>query len=212
MVTGVESVEPVTVGDGISFWIVRLKGSGYLVMSAETSVEPVLDYSSSGELRTDRRNPLWVLLRGDAVARMRGEPRAEAEIKWKGLLEEGERRRPVLLSSVRRADGPADVRVAALLETAWSQMDCGDWGSTDESDICYNYYTPNHWPCGCVATVGAQLMRYHRHPVQAVTPTAYLCAVGEEVSPGMMKAVPTELSMQGGAYAWDDMAAVPSAG
>ena len=58
-------------------------------------------------------------------------------------------------------DAIDDVRVAPLVETSWGQ-------GVHLVQGAYNYYTPNHYVCGCVATAGAQIMRYWRFPTGAV--------------------------------------------
>ena len=88
----------------------------------------------------------------------------------------------------------SDVRVAPLVESRWSQREVG-------AKYAYNYYTPNHWYCGCVATAMAQLMRYHRFPSAAVAPQTFPCYTNEVECP---------LSMAGGVYDWDAMPLRPN--
>ena len=63
-----------------------------------------------------------------------------------------------------------DVRVAPLVETSWGQGEHQVQGA-------YNYYTPHHYVCGCVATAGSQIMRYWRFPTGAVAAGTFACAV-----------------------------------
>ena len=56
----------------------------------------------------------------------------------------------------------ADLRVAPLLPSKWGQGDIG--GSP-----CYNYCTPLNRLAGCVATMTAQIMYYHKWPQGSVT-------------------------------------------
>ena len=55
-----------------------------------------------------------------------------------------------------------DVRVDALVSTHWGQR--SDTGYSNTGSPCFNYYTPNNYPCGCVATPIAQLLWYWRYP------------------------------------------------
>ena len=57
----------------------------------------------------------------------------------------------------RSALAVSDVRVDPLVQSQWSQEEVDD-------GYCYNYYTPSHYPCGCVATAAAQIMRYWNWP------------------------------------------------
>ena len=56
----------------------------------------------------------------------------------------------------------ADLRVAPLIQSKWGQGDVG--GSP-----CYNYCTPLNRLAGCVATMMAQIMYYHKWPQGEVT-------------------------------------------
>jgi len=76
----------------------------------------------------------------------------------------------------------SDVCVAPLLLTTWSQ-------STVGGKNVYNYYTPNNYVCGCTATAGAQIMRFHSYPLMPV-------AVGNPYS-CWVDGVPTYLTMKG---------------
>ena len=51
-----------------------------------------------------------------------------------------------------------DVRVNTLMETKWGQSGHGE-----------NQYTPRGYVCGCVATAGAQIMRYWKYPTASIT-------------------------------------------
>ena len=87
----------------------------------------------------------------------------------------------------------SDVRVAPLVESRWNQAKVG-------SKYVYNYHTPNHWVCGCVATAMAQLMRYHRFPRDAVAVQTFTCYTNNGT---------IALSTIGGVYDWDAMPLVP---
>ena len=58
--------------------------------------------------------------------------------------------------------GIDDVRVDALVATHWGQRT--DTGYSNAGYPCFNYYTPNKYPCGCVATPIAQLLWDWRYP------------------------------------------------
>lgn len=54
----------------------------------------------------------------------------------------------------------SDMRIAPILSSVWSQ-------TTAQGLTCYNYYTPNNYYAGCIATCMAQLMRYWQTPASA---------------------------------------------
>lgn len=55
-----------------------------------------------------------------------------------------------------------DIRVDALVATHWGQKT--DTGYSNTGSPCFNYYTPENTPCGCVAVPMAQLCWYWRYP------------------------------------------------
>ena len=94
---------------------------------------------------------------------------------------------------------PTDLRVPELLFSDWSQDRIGNWAGTDYP-YCFNMYTPEidgeRAPCGCVATSGAQIMRYFQYPTASVTAQTKTCKVS---------GVDTNLTMMGGTYDWSNM-------
>ena len=101
------------------------------------------------------------------------------------------------VGSRRRACGP-------LVQSQWAQGEIA--GSP-----CYNYYTPNNYVCGCVATAMAQVMRFWQHPTAGIGVHAYEIHVngvaeyrntrgGDEDPQG---------NGLGGPYQWNDMPLVP---
>ena len=99
--------------------------------------------------------------------------------------------------AVAAADGLQaidDVRVDALVLSHWGQKT--DTGYSNTGNPCFNYFIPNGYPCGCVATPMAQLLRYWRYP-SSIEPGNSRCKVDE---------VETLLPYGGGAY---DYAAMP---
>ena len=92
-----------------------------------------------------------------------------------------------------------DVRCAPLVESIWDQSNVV--GDSRSRERCFNLYTPHHAPCGCTATVMAQLMRYWRYPVAAVNPRTVKCSYEGSV---------TNLTMFGGTYDWDLMPLDPN--
>ena len=72
-------------------------------------------------------------------------------------------RQPRLKAVVQYSGTPADVRVMPLTKTKWGQKTYDNTAASEDKN-CYNYYTPNHYVCGCVATAMAQTMYYFQWP------------------------------------------------
>ena len=166
----VDSVRTCSPQEDATFHVVKLKGGGFVVMSSDTTREPVVAFSSGGDLVESDSNPLWVLLKKDLALRVGedvttnrksgllratvgGSSGSGNEAKWNRLLGKS----GGLLRASQGAAVISDVRVAPLVQSKWDQEDVGD-------GHCYNYYTPSNYVCGCVATAGAQIMRYVEWP------------------------------------------------
>ena len=200
----VSEVRTCTPTNGASFHVVKLAAGGFVVTSADTRRAPVVAFSAGADLVEDDANPLWVLLKRDLAIRTQGESSGGGaqlmgaapsevetanEAKWAKLLDGGAQ-----LMSMQGIPSVSDVRVEPLVQSKWNQENVG-------SDYCYNYYTTNHYVCGCVATAGAQIMRYFCYPTAAMSPyTNEYCAVN---------GTPTTLITQGGTYDWGQMPLVP---
>lgn len=183
--------------DGEAFYIVGFEGGGFAVLSSDTEFEPVIAFSDEGGLDESADNPFWALLlrdareRGKALAAIRrrgGGGAAARSVEWEDLLSPGPR-------DSRSAASVSDVRVAPLVKSRWSQSTVGD-------RPCYNYYTPSNYVCGCVATGGAQIMRYFEWPLVPMPQyTCNWCSVDDENVP---------LTTIGGIYDWASMPLTPT--
>ncbi len=208
-------------GSGAGLHVAKLGNGGFVVVSADDRIGPVLAYSGSGELAADVDSPLWTLLKGDIACRTAAADAAEraagasrpagfraaelddtewsaAQAEWMSLLwDGGDGLSPDAAQGVGTIP---DIRVAPFVASKWGQATAEN---SRNGTKCYNYYTPGNYVCGCVATAGAQLMRYHRWPTASVAAGTYSCAVdGAAVS----------LRTMGGTYDWDAMPSDPRNG
>lgn len=205
------------------FHAVSLRGEdgskrGYVVTSAETKMTPVIAYSDEGEFVATDDNPLWVLLSGSVKAAsdamvedakavetanaagggrrlLKSAAGTANERKWAALLasRRGQEDANALPREYALTKNPSDLRVPALVKTKWGQDTIGGKSGAAK---CFNYYTPNNYVCGCVATASAQIMRYFRWPRRAVEAKTFTCQVDGTA---------TKLTMKGGTYDWDSM-------
>ena len=94
----------------------------------------------------------------------------------------------------------SDIRVDSFVMSKWNQRTHNNY---QNGLPCYNRFTPNEYPCGCVATAGGQLMRYWQWPTNSVTQLTKTCKVnGSNVTK----------TMQGGIYDWTSMPLDPADG
>ena len=208
-VAGVRTCWPVK---DVSIHVVELKDGGFVVMSSDTTREPVVAFSSGGKLEESDSNPLWVLLKRDSEVRTGGTTsastsgtRAKAASSEDSVSSQNEARWKRLLGgNVKTRDGGegiseiSDVRVEPLVRSMWYQM---GW---EEDFPIYNYYTPSNYACGCVATAGAQVMRYFEWP----RATTYIQPFSNPHC--TVDGVKTPLTSQGGYYDWSKMPLVPN--
>lgn len=208
--------------------VVNLEGGGYVITSGDDQIEPILAFSDSGEWEFSGANPLWAILRRDASNRYETVERAQNsgrkllsaastssdkvklatarnKAKWEKLV--AAQRSKQAKSGIRlMASGGkssiSDVRVSPLVKSTWNQSYVIKSGIfSDTKYLCYNYCTPKQYPCGCVATAMAQVMRYHKWPLSYVEPKTFSCSVD---------GIYTNLTIKGGYYDWDNMPLTPT--
>ncbi len=185
--------------------LVRLREGGFVVTSADDRIPPIIAFSGHAAALQDEHHPLWDILHLDMAQRQAAveapqtsrrpaacttdspDSPASAAAAWAALLDEGAPREALGVVTI------PDVRVAPLVQSKWGQKTAGGVNT-------YNRFTPLNYPCGCVATVGAQLMRYHEWPESAVPQTSFLCKVDDTAE---------MLTLLGGPYAWQAMPFVP---
>jgi hypothetical protein len=186
------------------YYVVYLKPSGFIIAPADDLIEPIIAFVPDGTYDPSPTNPLGALVTNDLSNRIAAVqnnrqtingPAKKAQEKWNILTQYADDQRtiqPLGTSSI------SDVRVAPLIQSTWDQEDV-------DGLTCYNYYTPENYPTGCVATAMAQFMRYHQHPTDGVGTLFFDIKVD-----GLTRSV----SLRGGdgiggPYSWVDMVLQP---
>ncbi len=101
----------------------------------------------------------------------------------------------IMTLSAAPVDSVGDVRVSPLVRTKWGQ-------STVGGRNFFNAYTPRNYVCGCVATAGAQVMKYFEHP--ASTPSfKKTCYINSSY-------YTTNITIAAHTYNWDQMPCTPT--
>ena len=179
--SGVKDVATYLGADGVGwFHVVSFEGGGFVVTSGDTEIAPILAYSEDGEFVASEENPLWCMLTQDVAGRTKhlededvsaaknakntksvlratvgGAASSANASAWARLKAAADK--PVARGGYSSQSSVADLRVGPLCATRWYQ-------EGERGDYCYNYYTPFHFACGCVATAFAQVMRYFEWP------------------------------------------------
>ena len=173
-----------------NYYVVNLEGGGFVVTSGDTAMEPILAYSKEGVWNTNAaENPLMAMLEIDVAAMMAelcSANTTNAAQTTASVQQQGGGLRLAGTASVQQQDGKAakwarlraaasdkgglrlqasapsaDLRVDYLVKSKWGQNGHGE-----------NYYTPGSAVCGCVATMGSQVMRFWQYPTASITKTA----------------------------------------
>ena len=181
------------------YFVVCLKPSGFVIVSGDDLVEPIIGFAANGRYDPSPSDPLAALVERDLpgrVGRARaglGAAPAALRAKWHGASPLGDDPPPM-----GRSGSVSDERVPPLVQSRWSQSNAG-------GSYCYNYYTPNHYVCGCVATAMSQLMRFHQHPTSPVGTRSFTVYVDGDSETRTTRGG----DGSGGAYAWSQMPLVP---
>jgi hypothetical protein len=216
-------VQTFTDDEGVPiYYIVYLEPAGFVIVPADDLVEPIIGFVERGTYDPSPANPLGALVTSDLKARIAAvrdtqklhatgamEAALEAQAKWEQLTSLAEAVAIMQLPSI------SDVWVAPLVHTKWDQTTCCAPQGDPNALACYNYYTPrtiggtifwtpgdpDNYPCGCVATAMAQVMRYHEYPtgIAGVGP----CTVVVDFN--AVPALPL-----GTSYSWSDMVYEPN--
>ena len=191
------------------YYIVNLDPDGFVIVPADDQVEPIIGFVSTGSYDPSLDNPLGALVSMDLSARVTDarnpqgtkmdylqQVAQDAENKWDNLtlLAGGD----VLETGIGSV---SDVRVAPFVQSRWSQQ-------TECSNYCYNYYAPSYYPCGCVATAVAQVMRFYQHPTAGIGVNGFSISVD-----GLSQTAYTRGGDgSGGSYNWGNMVLDPDCG
>ena len=205
-----------------AYYIVNLEPSGYVIVSADDRVEPIIAFSDKGAYDYSFENPLVALTTNDlngrieAVARascprienkagtasphtyylqatVEAQKTAKLRGKWRHFINlagdfQGRYHQMSLTN-------PSDIRVLPLVRSQWGQAKaCGD--------NLFNYYTPSNYPCGCLATAMAQVMRYYEYPTGQIGVHEF--AIDVSGTRGRTENTRGGDGL-GGAYNWSDM-------
>ncbi|NMA19738.1 MAG: hypothetical protein GX927_04075, partial [Lentisphaerae bacterium] len=226
------SIVPITNSSGATIaYNVTLSPSGYVIISADDRLQPVITFSGNGSYDDTPANPLRALLQIDLQSRLA----AVAQLAPEGPAVRGVdpvEPPPAVLenkSAWERFTGPAtradaaevvaEVWVGSFVKSQWSQ-----------GGGIYNYYTPTIYDhsytfqepgnpdnivCGCTATAMAQVMRYFQWPQKGVgvkQGSANITLRDTIVNPD-----PISITMNlrggngaGGPYNWDLMSLSPT--
>ena len=199
------------------YYIIHVKPLGFVIVSADDSVEPIIGFADDGTFDPSFENPLWTLVHNDLNGRIAATrntidlPGTVENSPQDALRQESNDARSKWAHFINMANSNqgeprlmaqsclSDIRVAPFVQSQWGQtFACGE--------NCFNYYIPNNYPCGCLATVIAQLMRYYEYPTDGIGRNEFTVFVdGIEETHYTLGG-----DGSGGAYNWKDMLLKPN--
>jgi hypothetical protein len=207
-------------GGEVFAYAVYLKPAGFAIVPADDEVEPIVGFSTGTEFVLSDRNPLGALALHDVRGRVEEARRAAksagpgkartrpphaetARMKWRILLD----RLPTLDDASVKSDAVTLLGLSSLSDLRVAPFVMSKWDQLNEGTYCYNYYTPNHYYCGCVATMMAQLMRHHQWPASGVGTNAFAIKINGVAEYRNLRGG----DGVGGPYSWADMPLDPDA-
>lgn len=213
------------VDGNVIYYVINLNPDGFIIVSSDDQIEPIISFSGTGTYDGNPENPLAIMLSNDMKGRNKllgkdlpnlakqalGQPEhlkssvkktENARNKW-DLFVAYPIQKTAAESNISYAGTGTinDIRVDKLVKSQWSQ-------SSVSSGNCYNYYTPNNYVCGCVATAMAQLMRFHQFPVDGIG----IKTLDIYVDGSIRSASTRGGDGNGGAYNWGLMPLIPDSG
>ena len=180
----VERVDTFTDSNGQPvYYVVDLKPNGFVIVSADDLVEPIVCFSSEGSYDSSAHNPLVALVSRDIPARINVSRSVHAKLLAGSSTKDLTKQQARVYKSGEKAlskwtellgsslaepvSSISDVRVSPLLQTKWGQdVDsfCGIRRVTTTTRRHMVLETLSNYPAGCVATAMAQYMRFWQYP------------------------------------------------
>ncbi len=133
------------------FYVIRLQPHGFIIMTTEKKLTPVIAYSAESDfvghfttismVRQDIENRKKL---ADEVESYRSGNSSE----WDALLSDAD---------IKGVEQTEEDSIYYFPTPEWGQGYVGGYA-------VFNYYTPNHWSSGCVATAMAEVLAYYSWP------------------------------------------------
>jgi hypothetical protein len=195
------------------YYVVYLQPAGMVIVSADDLVEPIIGFSDGDVFDLSQNNPLGALVSHDLQGRLDAARntfrlqmanqnpavlRSQNQWRYYINLGKGDNNTFTLMGTASLAD----IRVPPLIKSKWGQ----EQSCTSPALDCYNYYVPQKFATGCVATAMAQLMRYYQYPVSGIGVNHFTIEVNERLQAMFTRGG----DGFGGAYDWSAMPLDPN--
>jgi len=216
------------------YYVVYLKPSGFVIVSADDLVEPIIGFAKGGTYDPSFDNPLGALVSRDLPCRITAARNLQSAIdervqgknldfqqaasqisglkaqkKWADFQDYADTiKEENVFRSGKSADYKSDAPgLPSISDVYVAPLVQSQWSQGSVClDYCYDYYTPGpHYLCGCVATAMAQLMRFFEYPTDGIGIHTFIIKVDGTPQDANTRGGDGE----GGPYNWDQMMLVP---
>jgi parallel beta-helix repeat protein len=163
----IKSVEPFTDKNGQSvYYVTYLQPSGFVIVSADDLVEPIIGFADNGIFNPSYTNPLGALVTNDLKGRTEAvrdkisissmttqTTITKTQKKWSYLIDLAKEKSEniILMNGAPICDdNPSNVRIAPLTKSKWNQT----WIASNQWPYyraCFNYYTPQILSTGALS-------------------------------------------------------------
>ncbi len=135
-------------------FVFEILPQGYVLVATDKRITPVVGFSFRSKFPKDENVFLNWFVREDLKSRLNS-------------LKQGKAKRTVVEKNIsewnKLLNGASDKNrydiIGPFVMSNWSQ-------GYVNGELVFNYYTPNHWSAGCVATAMAQVLNYYKWPLR----------------------------------------------
>jgi len=148
---------------------INLIPRGFLFISANKKFNPVIGYSDKGKIKSETffRKSNFVFNFIENNARLNRMLLKSNSVNQKIISHNLE----VWAKYLKNISNPISIQDS---KTIYGPFLNSDWGQGYvHGDPVFNYYSPNNWPTGCVATAMAQILNYYKWPVRGLGSHGY---------------------------------------
>lgn len=151
-----KDIQPLSYNNIIVGYLVNLSPKGFIIFSASKKSYPVFGFSNEGNFNVSSQNSnlnfliSYLYIEASSLNTAPKQQVIEANLKkWEELLN-------------FKSSPKDEIKYGYWLNDVWGGVNCYD----NNGNVIYvgNYFTPNHYSPGCVATSLSQILHYYEWP------------------------------------------------
>lgn len=148
-------------------YVFSLQPKGFIIISSNKAISPIIAFSTEAnfDFNNHKDNILLHMLKKDLTEQIAFSKTNNVIAKDKILKNKSEWNKLANVDA-NTTSKSYDTQYGPLLSSLWGGVNCIDFYSTNVN--VGNYYTPNNYSPGCVATATSIILHYYKWPKQAV--------------------------------------------